>query len=101
MNVKEKIIRKRSETRTRVLMSGTLVSASGSHPVLVRDVSADGAQVYADKSITQGQDVCLTRGPIFVAAYVAWNRNGVAGLKFYHPLSASEVAAGLTAAKLV
>lgn len=99
MTIQQKIVQRRSERRTRVLMSGTLITGDGSHNVLVRDVSQDGAQLYADKSIAEGQDVCFARGPIFVAAYVAWNRNGVAGLKFYHNLSQAEVASAFTTAK--
>jgi hypothetical protein len=86
----QKKIRRRVDSRTRVLMSATVISPAGSHQVLVRDISRTGAQIYADKKIKRGHDVCFKRGPIFVAAQVAWRQEGCAGLQFYRELTASE-----------
>ena len=83
-------VKKRAAGRTRVLMTATVTSPAGSHKVLVRDISRDGAQIYADKAISAGHDAYFTRGPIFVAARIAWCRNGIAGLKFYRQLTPSE-----------
>jgi hypothetical protein len=83
-------IMRRVKSRTRVLMSATVISPEGSNKVLVRDISRTGAQVYADTKIKRGQDVCFKKGPIFVAAYVAWCKKGCAGLQFYRELTASE-----------
>lgn len=83
-------VKKRAKSRTRVLMVGTIVSAAGSHRVLLRDISVEGAQVYADKALSAGQDACFRRGPIFVAARIAWYRRGIAGLKFYRQLTTAE-----------
>ncbi len=80
----------RTKSRTRVLMTGTLVTSEGSHRVRVHDVSRDGAQIYVNKAISEGDDVCFRRGPIFVAAHVAWCRNGMVGLKFYRELTMAE-----------
>lgn len=93
MTVQENV-KRRAKTRTRVLMTATVTSPTGSHKVLVRDISREGAQIYADKSISAGYDACFKRGPIFVAARVAWCRNGIAGLKFYRELTTSERDAG-------
>jgi hypothetical protein len=82
---------RRTGSRARVLMTGTLTTLHGSHKVLVRDISRNGAQIYADRNISAGSDACFERGPIFVAAQVAWCRKGETGLKFYRELSASEV----------
>ena len=82
--------KRRAAGRTRVLMTATLVSPTGSHKVLVRDISREGAQIYADASITAGHDACFERGPLFVAAHIAWCRSGIAGLKFYRELTAEE-----------
>jgi hypothetical protein len=80
-------VKRRAKTRTRVLMTATVITPAGSHKVLVRDISREGAQIYADKSISAGNDACLRRGPIFVAARIAWCRNGIAGLQFYRELT--------------
>jgi len=91
MTIQENITR-REKSRTRVLMTGNLILADGSHHVLVRDISRNGAQVYAEKKIAEGQDACFKRGSLFVAASVTWCTKGEAGLKFYRDLSASELA---------
>lgn len=71
-------------------MTAAVTSPSGTYNVLVRDISREGAQIYADKSISAGHDVCFRRGSIFVAARIAWCRNGMAGLAFYRQLTMRE-----------
>jgi hypothetical protein len=71
-------------------MTATVVSPAGSHRVLVRDISRHGAQIYADEKIIEGHDVCFRRGPIFVAGRITRCNDGVAGLRFYRELTASE-----------
>ncbi len=73
-----------------MLMTATVTSHKGSHKVLVRDISNEGAQIYAEKTMSAGHDVCFKRGPIFVAANIAWCEKGIAGLKFYRHLTTSE-----------
>jgi hypothetical protein len=89
MTIQENV-KRRAKTRTRVLMTATVTTPTGTHKVLVRDISREGAQIYADKSVSVGHDACFRRGPIFVAARIAWCRNGIAGLKFYRELTTSE-----------
>jgi len=89
MTIQENV-KRRAKSRARVLMTATVISPTGSHKVLVRDISHDGAQIYAEKTILAGHDACFRRGPIFVAARIAWCRNGNAGLKFYRELTTSE-----------
>jgi len=86
----EENIKRRTRGRTRVLMTATVISSEGSHKVLVRDISRTGAQIYADKRIPKGHDVCFRRGPMFVAAHIAWSSHGVAGLQFYRELTTAE-----------
>ena len=76
-------------------MTATVVSPTGSHKVLVRDISRQGARIYADTKISAGHDICFKRGPIFVAARIAWCRSGIAGLKFYRELTTLERDAAL------
>lgn len=89
MTIQENV-KRRAKSRTRVLMTATVTSPNGLHKVLVRDISREGAQIYADKSIAAGHDVCFRRGAIFVAAHITWCRNGIAGLKFYRELTTLE-----------
>lgn len=89
---------RRVSTRTRVLMTAILITPDGPQKVLVRDLSQDGAQIYADRRLSDGLDACFRRGGIFVAARVTWCSNYEAGLKFYRTLSASEVKAAFHAA---
>jgi hypothetical protein len=83
-------VKRRTRSRTRVLMTATVISPAGSHQVLVRDISSHGAQIYADQNVLVGHDACFKKGPIFVAARIAWRRNGEAGLEFYRELTPSE-----------
>ncbi len=85
-------VKRRTKARTRVLMTATIISAEGTHRVVVRDVSRNGAQIYAENIISEDQDACFKKGSLFVPARIAWCRNGVAGLQFYRELSASEIA---------
>lgn len=89
MTIQENLNR-RTKSRTRVLMAATVISQTGSHQVLVRDISRHGARIYAKKSISEDHDVCFRRGPIFVAARIAWWKSGVAGLEFYRELTPHE-----------
>jgi len=82
--------KRQTRSRTRVLMTATVISSVGSHKVLVRDISRTGAQIYADNRVPKGHDVCFGRGKMFVAAHIAWSRQGVAGLQFYRELTKAE-----------
>jgi hypothetical protein len=74
-------------------MTATVISSAGSHSVLVREASSLGAQIYTEL-LAEGDDVCFTKGALFVAAKVIWCKRGVAGLQFYRELSGSEISAG-------
>ena len=94
-------LKRRAKDRTRVLMTATVTSPTGTHKVLVRDISREGAQIYASETIFAGHDVCFRRGPIFVAARIVWRRNGIAGLKFYRELAIAERDAAFHPVELV
>jgi hypothetical protein len=81
---------KRTSSRKRVLMTAKVVSAVASHGVRLRDISRTGVQISTDTRIPEGQDVCFSKGPIFVAAHVAWSRHDAAGLRFYRELTTAE-----------
>lgn len=87
----------RTKKRSRVLMVGTLFTPDGAQKVRVRDISATGAQIVAESSVTQDCDAIFKRGAIFAAARVAWSKGRWAGLTFYRELPAADVRSGFIA----
>ena len=81
----------RAGRRTRVLMTGTLLTPKCAHKVVIRDVSPTGAHVSALDYIDAGCDAILKRGSLFAAARVAWTDGKEAGISFYRELSPAEV----------
>ena len=81
----------RGVKRTRVLMTGTLLTPKCAHKVVIRDVSPTGAQVTAPDMIDANCDAILKRGSLFAAARVAWTDGKEAGIRFYRELSPAEV----------
>lgn len=81
----------RNIRRTRVLMTGTLLTPQCAHKVVIRDVSPTGAQVSSQDPIDGHCDAVLKRGSLFVAAHVAWTEGREAGIRFYRELSPAEV----------
>ena len=81
----------RNTRRTRVLMTGTLLTPHGAQKVVIRDVSPTGAQVTAPDLIQADCDAILKRGTLFVAAKVAWSDGKEAGIRFYRDLTPAEV----------
>src|SRR6476619_4340709 len=73
----------RGARRTRVLMTGTLLTPQCAHKVVIRDVSPTGAQVTAPDMI-QG-------GSLFAASRIALAEGREAGIRFYRELSEEEV----------
>ena len=76
----------RKGNRTRVLMRGTIFAPHGASVAWIRDISNEGALIAVEVDLPVDCDVIFKRGPIFVAAHVAWSRDGTAGLNFYRPL---------------
>ena len=81
----------RMRSRTRVLMTGTVLTPDGAHKVLIRDISPTGAQVIAESPMPSQCDALFKRGSVFAAAHVAWSRENEAGLSFYRELTVQEV----------
>lgn len=81
----------RNNRRTRVLMTGTLLTPQCAHKVVIRDVSATGAHVSAPDAIAGNCDAILKRGSLFAAAHIAWSEGREAGIRFYRHLSDEEI----------
>jgi PilZ domain-containing protein len=82
----------RKGERKRVLMRGTVYAPSGAFVVWIRDISANGALVAAERPLPSDCDVIFKRGPIFAAAHIAWSNATGAGLTFYRNLGECEIA---------
>ena len=87
----ENIESERCLKRTRVLMTGTLLTPDGAFRVRIRDISQTGAQIAAEGTVRATSDAVLKRGSLFVATRVSWARGNDAGLEFYRELSPREV----------
>lgn len=79
--------------RSRVLMTGTLMTPEGAVSVRIRDISAAGAQVWAETIVRGDCDAILKRGAFFAAARVVHAEERNLGLQFYRTLSDEEFAA--------
>ena len=82
----------RTNSRKRVLMTGTVVTADGNQRVRIHNISATGAHVSTDGTMKAKVDVLLKKLPIAAAAWVAWTEEKSAGLKFYRELGEDELA---------
>jgi hypothetical protein len=82
----------RSVLRSRVLLTGTLMTPAGAVAVRIRDISKAGAQIWAASGIPSNCDAILKRGSIFAAARVVRSGEQTVGLQFYRQLSDEEFA---------
>jgi PilZ domain len=76
----------RALPRSRVLLSGTLLTADGVIRIRIKDLSAAGAQIWAECPVRAGRDVMLKRGDTFRAARIVWSDERHAGLSFYREI---------------
>jgi hypothetical protein len=83
----------RAFPRSRVLMTGTLMTPEGAVSVRIRDISVGGAEVWAESSVRGDCDAILKRGTFFAAARVVRSGERTLGLQFYRTLSDDEFAA--------
>jgi hypothetical protein len=83
----------RAYPRSRVLMTGTLMTPEGAVAVRIRDISVTGAQIWAPCAVPNNCDAILKRGLFFAAARVTRSEDHTAGLQFYRQLSDEEFAA--------
>ena len=83
---------KRAAPRSRVLMCATLMTPEGAVSVRIRDISAAGAQIWAESEVPSECDAILKRGSFFAAARVVRSGERTAGLQFYRLLSDHEFA---------
>lgn len=85
----------RAFPRSRVLMTGMLMTPEGAVSVRIRDISVTGAQVWAQSGVPSNCDAILKRGSFFVAARVKRSVDRYVALQFYRQLSDQEFSSAL------
>ena len=82
----------RAVSRSRVLMTGTLMTPEGAVAVRIRDISVVGAQIWAPSPVPSNCDAILKRGAFFAAARVLRSSDRSVRLAFYRELTDVEFA---------
>jgi hypothetical protein len=72
----------RSQSRSNVFLSASLLSGTAQLPVRVRNMSRYGALLDGGSLPAAGATVRLVRGELSVEGQIAWHRDGQAGLRF-------------------
>ena len=85
----------RAAPRTRVLMTGTLMTPGGAVAVRIRDISSSGAQIWVEHAIPANCDAILKRGSFFAAVRIVRSAEHAAGVEFYRQLSGEELMSAL------
>jgi hypothetical protein len=81
----------RRHRRSNVMLKATLETAGGSLPVLLRNLSQEGALIKAEDLPEAGTRVLFHRDGLSVPSRVAWSHCGLAGIAFDFPLFPKEV----------
>lgn len=81
----------RKTRRSHVLMSASLELSGTSLPVKLRNLSADGALVEADKLPVEGASIVFRKGELSVQGRVAWAKTRHAGISFARKLEPDQV----------
>ncbi len=82
----------RAVSRSRVLMTGTLMTPEGAMAVRIRNISVVGAQIWAPSPVPSNCDAILKRGSFFAAARVLRSSDRSVRLQFYRELTDMEFA---------
>ena len=72
----------RSQNRSNVFLSASLLIDGASIPVRVRNMSQRGALLDGGSLPPAGSKVCLVRGELNAEGAIAWQRDGQAGIRF-------------------
>ena len=81
----------RRSRRSNVLLKATLEVPGASLPVILRNLSQEGAMVQGADLPDEGSRVLFHRQGLSVPSRVAWAQDGVAGLEFDFPLFPGEL----------
>ena len=80
----------RSDPRSHVFLMAVLATGATSHPVRVRNLSAQGALLEGGDLPPENATVSLKRGSLTAAGKVAWARGRHCGIRFIGPIAVAE-----------
>lgn len=86
-----RLLQDRRFRRSNVLLKATLESPGGSLPVVLRNLSQEGALVQGEELPGEGSRVLFHRQGLSVPSRVAWSHSNYAGLEFDFPLFPREL----------
>ena len=82
---------RRSGPRYTVLLSARLVTAAGTFPVTIRDLSLEGTMIRGAGLPRVGSRLLLHRRLLVLPATVIWRSGDQAGLRFEQPLTEEQL----------
>jgi hypothetical protein len=82
---------RRSGPRYTVLLSARLVTAAGTFPVTIRDLSLEGTMINGTGLPRVGCRLLLHRRLLVLPATVIWRSGNRAGLRFEQPLTEEQL----------
>jgi hypothetical protein len=82
---------RRTGPRYSVLLTGQAISATGSGPVIIRDLSLRGALIEGGPLTHLGRLLILKKGTLEAAGRVIWREGNRAGVQFEQPLAAESL----------
>ena len=85
------VIQNRRHRRSNVMLKATLETSGGSLPVMLRNLSQEGALIRGEDLPEEGSRVLFHRDGLSVPSRVAWSHCGHAGLAFDFPLFPKEL----------
>ena len=85
------VVQNRSSHREHVFLTATLDVAGTSLPVVLRNLSREGALVTGKSLPEPGDSVLFHRQGLSAPARVAWSHQGLAGINFDLPLYPKEL----------
>jgi len=85
------VTQNRRHRRSNVMMKATLEIPGASLPVLLRNLSQEGALVKAEDLPEEGSRVLFHRDGLSVPSRIAWAHCGHAGVAFDYPLYPKEM----------
>lgn len=80
----------RAQIRSNVFLAAALVAGARTIPVRLRNLSARGALLEAPALPPTGSKVHLVRGELSAEGEIAWQKDGVAGLRFCGEIDAAQ-----------
>ena len=87
----QSVTQQRRSSRSNVMLKASLERPGGSMPVVLRNLSQDGALVKGETLPEAGERVLFSRQGLCVPSRVAWVHQGHAGICFDSPLFPKEL----------